>query len=154
MIWYSPAGAVVKRIGNFATINRVIPPPRPGPETPLSRAAERDPSTPNRLWVTPAFGGPHTIFKLHFRVLLNDADYRYRLAGTRCPGITPNGGDGGGGSLGLRGRVWTDVVDAVSGQTWCPGTYRLSATVMDRGRAGMLKRPARPFGTATFTVRP
>jgi hypothetical protein len=155
MIWYSAAGQVVKRIGNFGTINRVLAPPKPGPETPLSRAAERDPSTPNRLSVTPAIGGPHTNFKFHFRLLLSDADYRYRLTGTHCPAITANGGDGGGAALGLRGRVWTDVVDAVAGQTWCPGTYHLSAAVLDFGRsARIISPPAKPFGTATFTVRP
>jgi hypothetical protein len=63
-----------------------------------------------------------------------------------------NGGDGGG-TNDVRGRTWSDAVDAVAGQTWCPGTYRLSATVMDLGRYGMLKHPAEPFGTATFTVR-
>ena len=44
-------------------------------------------------------------------------------------------------------------MDAVSGQTWCPGTYHVSVTVSDLGRSGNLKHPARPFGTATFTVR-
>ncbi len=43
---------------------------------------------------------------------------------------------------------------ATPGRRWCPGTYHLSATIMDLGRAGSLKRPARPFGTATFTVKP
>ncbi len=151
MIWYSADGQAIKRIGNFANVNRVIPPPKPGPETPLSRAAERDPSPSNPVWVTPAVGGPHTNFVLHFRVLLNDADYRYRLTGTSCPAITVNGGSGGG-AMDLRGRIWSDVVDAAQGQTWCPGTYHLSATVMDLGRHGMLKHPVAPFGTATFTV--
>ena len=64
-----------------------------------------------------------------------------------------NGGDGGG-TNDLRGRIWSDVVDAVGGQSWCPGTYHLSATIMDRGRYGELKHPASPFGTATFTVKP
>jgi hypothetical protein len=73
-----------------------------GPETSLTRAAERDPSM--------------------------------------------NGGIGGGNND-LRGRVWSDQVDAVDGQTWCPGTYHLSATIVNR-------EPARPFGTATFTVKP
>jgi len=154
MVWYSPDGAVLKRLGNLAAVNRVAAPPQPSPETPLSRAAERNPSTSNRVWVTPAVGGPHTKFMLHFRVLLNDADYHYQLTGTRCPAITLNGGDGGGGALGLRGRIWTDSVDAVDGQTWCPGTYHLSATVMDLGSHGSLAHPATPFGTATFTVRP
>ncbi len=153
MVWYAADGAVLKRIGDFGTVNGVSAPPKPGPETALSLAAQRDPSTPNRVWVTPSVGGPHTSFMLHFRVLLNDADYSYRLTGTSCPAITVNGGDGGGGALGLRGRIWSDVVDAVAGQSWCPGTYHLSAAVMDLGRYGALKHPAKPFGAATFVVR-
>lgn len=153
MIWYGPRGQVVKRIGDLGAANVVTPPPKPGPETALSRAAERNPSTPNRVWVTPSVGSPHTLFMVHFEVLLNDADYRYQLSGTKCPAVTVAGGDGGGAND-LRGRIWSDVVDAVGGQTWCPGTYHLSATVMDRGRYGELKHPASPFGTATFTVKP
>jgi hypothetical protein len=153
MIWYGPSGQVVKRIGDLAAANTVIPPPKPGPETSLSRAAELDPSTPNRVWVTPSVGSPDTLFMLHFKVLLNDADYAYRLSGTVCPGVTVQGGDGGG-ENDLRGRIWSDVVDAVGGQSWCPGTYHLSATIMDRGRYGPLKHPASPFGTAPFTVKP
>jgi hypothetical protein len=145
MIWYAADGHLIKRIGNLAGVNRVFPTPRPGPETALSRAAERDPSTPNRVWVTPSVGGPQTAFKVHFQVLLNGAGYEYRLTGTRCPGITVNGGDGGG-TEDLRGRTWSDVVNAVGGQTWCPGTYHLSVTIMGR-------RLARPFGTTTFTVK-
>jgi hypothetical protein len=144
MIWYGADGHVVKRIGNLAGVNRVVPTPQPGPETALSRAAERDPSTPNRVWVTPRVGGPHTKFIVHFRVLLNNVDYSYRLSGTRCPGITPAGG-GGGGIDDLRGRIWSDGIDAIQGQAWCPGTYRLSVAVMGREHAS-------PFGTATFTV--
>lgn len=152
MIWYAADGHVVRRVGNPAAANRVIPAPAPGPETAQSRAAERDPSTPNRVWVTPSVGGPHTDFKVHFRVLLNDADYSYRLSGTSCPAITLNGGDGGG-TNDLRGRIWSDFVDAAAGQAWCPGTYHLSVTIMDLGRSGQLKHPAKPFGSATFTVR-
>jgi hypothetical protein len=130
----------------------VIALPRPAPETPLSRAAERNPSTPNPVWVTPRTGGPYANFKVHFRVLLNDADYSYQLTGTRCQGITLNGGDGGG-TNDVRGRIWSDFVDAAAGQSWCPGTYHLSVTIMDLGRSGMLKHPAKPFGSAMFTVR-
>ncbi|MBV9607670.1 MAG: hypothetical protein JO027_21320 [Solirubrobacterales bacterium] len=150
LIWYGSGGRVIKQIGSMKP-----PPPTPqqGPETALSRAAERDPSTPNRVWVTPAVGGPHTVFKFHFLVLLTDADYSYQLSGTKCPAITVNGGSGGG-TNDLRGRIWTDVVDGVAGQSWCPGTYHLSATIMDLGRAGSLKHPAKPFGTAAFTVKP
>jgi hypothetical protein len=140
-IWFRSNGTVVKRIGS--TSPRPSP-PRPGPETPLSRAAERNPSTPNRVWVTPSAGGPHTVFKVHFQVLLSGAGYSYALSGTRCPAVTLNGGDGGG-TNDLRGRIWSDVVDAVGGQTWCPGTYHLSVAIMNRPGA-------RPFGTAAFTV--
>ena len=149
MIWRAADGHVIRRIGGPTP--PVVAAPHPGPETAQSRAAERDPSTPNRVWVTPAAGGRRTNFKLHFQVLLNDADYSYALSGTRCPGITVNGGDGGGASD-VRGRIWSDYVDAVAGQSWCPGPYHLSATIMDLGRYGNLKHPAHPFGTATFTV--
>ena len=152
MIWYAADGHVVKRIGNFASVNRVIAPPKPGPETALSRAAEQNPSTPNRVWVTPPTGGPRTTFALHFRILLNDADYRYTFTGTKCPAITFLGGSGGG-TNDFRGRIFGVDLDAVAGQTWCPGTYHVSATVMELRRGGSLKHPARPFGTATFTVR-
>jgi len=141
MIWYAADGQVVKRVGNLAAADRVVATPQPGPETALSRAAERDPTTRNRVWVTPAVGGPHAIFKLHFQVLLDGAGYSYRLSGTRCPAITVNGGDGGG-TNDLRGRIWSDRVDAVDGQAWCPGSYHLSAAIMGH----------RPFGTATFKV--
>jgi hypothetical protein len=150
MIWYAADGQVLKRIGDLAGVNRVVPTPQPGPETPLSRAAERDPSTPNRVWVTPSVGGPHTAFKVHFQVLLNGADYSYRLSGTKCPAITLSGG-GGGGTDDLRGRIWSDVVDAVQGQAWCPGTYHLSVATMG-GPRRVVTYPPRPFGTATFRV--
>ena len=152
MIWYAPDGQVVKRIGDFSTVNRVIASPRPGPETPASRAAERDPSTPNHVWVTPQVGGQHTTFRVHFRVLLNDADYRYTFSGPRCPQFTFPGGTGGGRND-LRGRLWSDPLSAVQGQALCPGSYQVSVTVMDLGRHGSLKQPARPFGTAAFRVR-
>lgn len=61
-------------------------------------------------------------------------------------------GGGGGGPTDIRGRIWSDRLDAVRGQTWCPGTYHVSVTVMDLGRAGHLKHPARSFGIAPFTV--
>jgi hypothetical protein len=155
MIWYGPGGQVIKRIGNPATVNRVLAPAKPGPQTAQSRAAQRDPSTPNRVWVTPATGNQHAKYAVHFRLLLNDADYHFEMSGTSCPQITVAGGGGGGGGDGdLRGRILSYDLDAVTGQTWCPGTYRISVRVMDLGRFGNLKHPAHPFGSATFTVRP
>ncbi len=151
MIWYAADGQVVKRIGNLAAVNRVVAGPKPAPETPQSRAAERDPSTPNRVWVTPATGGPHAHFAVHFRILLNDADYSFHFGGARCPRITFPGGQGGGADD-IRGRIFGANLDAVQGQTWCPGTYRVSVTVSDLGRADSLTHRPHPFGTATFTV--
>jgi hypothetical protein len=153
MIWYGSNGRVMKRIGNLAAVNRVLPAPKPAPETLQSRAAERDPSTPNRVWVTPATGNQHAKYAVHFRVLLNDADYRFHMSGTSCAQITFAGG-GGGGSGDLRGRILSYDLDAVTGQTWCPGTYHVSVSVMDLGRYGNLKHPAKAFGNATFTVLP
>ena len=152
MIWYAADGNVVKRIGNLAAVNRVVPPPNPGPETAQSRAAERDPSTPDRVWVTPAAGGPDAHYTLHFRILLNDADYAFHVSGTRCSQVTVLGGQGSG-TRDIRGRIFAANLDAVQGQTWCPGTYRVSVSVMDLGRAGTLNHTAKPFGTTTFTVR-
>lgn len=152
MIWYGPGGRVIKRIGDFASVNRALPPTKPAAPTAQSRAAERNPSTPNRVWVTPATGTPHSKYSVHFRLLLSDADYRFQISGTRCPQITFAGG-GGGGYGDLRGRTFGMSLDAVTGQTWCPGTYHIKVSVMDLGRYGNLKHPAAPFGSATFTVR-
>ena len=152
MIWYGPHGRVVKRIGSLAAAYRVFPPPKPGPATAQSRAAERNPSTPNRVWVTPASGNTRSKYSVHFRLLLTDADYRFQISGTRCPQITFAGG-GGGGYSDLRGKTFSYALDAVTGQTWCPGTYDVSVTVLDLGRYGYLQHPAAPFGRATFTVR-
>lgn len=79
------------------------------------------------------------------------ADSSYQLSETSCAASSVSGG-GGGGTSDLRGQIWSDRVGAIQGQTWCPGTYHLSITMMDLGRYGELKHPAKPFGTATFTV--
>jgi hypothetical protein len=150
-IWYAADGHVVKRFGSFRRADHVVAAPKPGPQTPQSRAAERDPSTPNHVWVTPTAGGPHTQFKVHFRVLLNGADYRYQVSGTDCPQFTFPGGTGKPNAL--RGDLWSDSLSAVQGQALCPGTYHVTVAVMDRGRFGNLKQPVRPFGSASFTVR-
>lgn len=160
MVWYGPAGQVIKRIGNPASANRIIPPPKPGPETPLSRAAQRNPATANRLWVTPSVGGPHSDYTVHFHVLLNYADYDYRIS--RPPGGCSTVGLKTGGGLfttrgtDLRGTTWSDPLGAPRGShgTWCAGTYRISVAVLGLKPNGDFEYLARPFGTATFTVRP
>jgi hypothetical protein len=149
-IWYAADGKVVRRSGNFSALGRVRTGASPGPETALSRAAEKNPSTPNPVWVTPATGGPHTNFTIHFRVLLNGADYRYKLTGTSCPGFTFTGGTGKPGVV--RGELWSDGIGAAKSQALCPGTYHIAVSVMDRGRFGTYRHLPASFGTAAFTV--
>jgi hypothetical protein len=102
------------------------------------------------VWVTPAIGGPHPNFAVHFRVLLNAADYRYTFTGTTCPTFTFPGGTGK--PEVVRGEVWSDGNRAVQGQALCPGTYHIAISIIDHRRFGA-DRPQGPFGTATFTVR-
>jgi hypothetical protein len=153
MTWYASDGHVVKRLGGLAAVNRVAPVAKPGPETARSRAAERDPATPNHVWVTPVTGGPLANYMVHFRVLLNHADYAYSFSAPRCPGLSLSGGEGGGRND-IRGHRFSGSLSGnVPSTGWCPGTYRISVRVMDLGRAGNLKHPTKPFGAATFTVR-
>jgi hypothetical protein len=153
--WYGANGQVLKQLGNAAATKHIVHTPKPGPETPLSRAAERNPSTANSVWVTPQTGGPTTRFKVHFRVLLTDAFYRYKFTGPRCPQLRTGGSGGiGGGFDDIRGQIWSDPLFAVPGDRLCPGTYHVSVTISSLGIGRPLKQPDRPFGTATFTVRP
>ena len=144
-IWYAADGRVIRRIGDLAAVNHVTPAPRPGPPTPQSLAAQRDPSTPNPVWVSPAVGGPHTSFTIHFRVLLNGAQYQYAFTGTQCPRVTFTGGTSKPNAL--RGSLWSDGVAAARGQALCAGTYHVAVSVFERGQR------AKPFGSATFVVR-
>jgi hypothetical protein len=153
--WYGTGGQVLKQLGNAAATNRIVHTPKPGPETPLSRAAERNPSTPNRVWVTPRTGRPSTQFMVHFRVLLTDAFYRYTFTGTRCPQMQTGGSGGiGGGLQDIRGQIWSGRLFPVPGERLCAGTYRVSATVTSLGIGRPLKHPDRSFGTVAFTVKP
>jgi hypothetical protein len=150
---------VIKRFGNTSAANRVIPFPKPGPQTPLSRAAEQNASTPNRVWVTPRAGGPRTQFKVHFHVLLTGVNYHYTFTGTPCPQLrfvqgAADGGSVGGGLNGVRGQVWNDSLSPDGGKALCPGIYHVSVTVDSLGIGRPLKHPARPFGAATFIVKP
>lgn len=171
MVWLGSHGQVIKRIGDFAAAGRVRPLPRPGPPTPASRAAERDPSTPNHVWVTPTTGGPGTVFRVHFRALLTGAGYGYELLRLNGPACQIPGHDAGqttgqqitGISAGyepnvVRGDTWDGALSLGSGTSLCPGTYLLSASVVGRGVFGgygpsALWNPSKPFGSTTFTVR-
>ncbi len=144
MLWYASDGHIIRRIGH--TLFR----PRPGPETALSRAAERNPAAPNPVSVTPLTGGPHANFKVNFRVLLNHTGYRYTITGPRCRRFRFS--KGGTGLNYFRGYWWSNPIGAVPGQALCPGTYRISVTAV-RLTARPPTHFAKPFGTATFTVR-
>jgi hypothetical protein len=148
MVWFGSGGNVIRRIGDLVGSYRSVALSPPGPETGRSRAAEREPDTPNPVWVTPLAGARHTVFSVHFRVLRNAADYQYELTGpcSRSIGTAGHPDDS-------RGATWSDHVQPLPGKSWCPGTYRLSVAVTDLGPFGALNRRAKPFGTATFTVR-
>ncbi|MGH8302706.1 MAG: hypothetical protein ACRET5_14690, partial [Steroidobacteraceae bacterium] len=158
MTWYAADGHVLRRFGSIAAARRVVPVEQPGPQTEKSRAAQRNPSTANPVWVTPTVGGPHTAFMLHFRALLNDAGYRFRVSGTSCPGYRFAGGYSQPGDP--RGNLRGDLLNArlvvFPSRALCRGTYRVSATVLDLeplpDRPGRATN-AQPFGSATFTVR-
>jgi hypothetical protein len=157
MIWYAADGRELKQFGNFHTLNRAVPEPLPGPETPQSRAAEKNPSTPNAVWVTPAVGTAHSPFRVHFRVLLNEAEYVTRLSGPRCPGQHLLGTTPGQTSQAsnLRGHIYSSAIAInESEKTWCPGTYHLTVTLISEAFDHPFRPSAKPFGSATFMVRP
>jgi hypothetical protein len=149
MFWFGPDGDVIRRIGDLVGHDRSVAISPPGPETAASRAADRDPSTPNPVWVTPRVGGRDTAFTVHFRVLLNAADYTYTITGGDCHSLWATQGS----PDDSRGHIWTDHVVPTAGRQWCPGTYHLSVAVSNLGPAGTLRQPAKPFGSATFVVR-
>jgi hypothetical protein len=147
----------------------VIALPTPGPETAASRVAEHDPSTPNRVSVTPVVGGPRTVFQVHFKALLTGAVYDYqlvRVTGPACqiPGHASQKGQQIDGLPGgyepnvVRGNTWNGPLVLGSPEpALCPGTYRLSASVGGRGVFGgygpnSFSTQSKPFGSTTFTV--
>ncbi|MGO9750977.1 MAG: tyrosine-type recombinase/integrase [Solirubrobacteraceae bacterium] len=140
---------MLKRVGSPTAANRIVPTPKPGPE--LSRAAKRDPSTPNHVWVTPSTGGPHTQFTLHFQVLLTGAFYHYTFTGTRCPQLPVTTGGVGGGDI--RGQLWSDQLSAGAGEPLCGGTYHVSVAVNSLGLGRPLKHPAKPFDDVRLPAR-
>ena len=158
MIWYAAHGHPLRRFGSIAAARRIVAVNQPGPQTAKTRAAQRDPSTPNHVWVTPAAGGAHTVFVLHFRVLLEDASYAFRVQGPSCPGYQFAGGYSQ--PTGPRGNQRGDLLNArlvvFPHRTLCRGTYRVSARVNGLEPIGPKpgrKINAKPFGSTTFTVR-
>lgn len=162
--WEAAGGGVLARINSVEPMvdqyaTNVLA--HPAPETALSRRAERDPSTPNRVVIAPDVGSMNTRFNVFFRALLTGRDYVQRITGGPRPGcvkpIPPHefGGVGRYGqelygdprsiSYTVRGETFSSLVqNAVS----CPGMYRLSISVLSSR-----DRPFPPFGSTTFTVR-
>jgi hypothetical protein len=153
--WYAADGRLIKVTGNPAASNRVTG-PRPSPETPLSRAAERNPSTTNPVHVLPSSGGPSTAFRIQWRVLLSDADYQISATGPNgadCRGARDLNPIVGGGVNDVRGQLYGVTIPGGRGSHgWCPGSYQVSVTLYDLGLAGGLKHRDQPFGSAAFTV--
>jgi hypothetical protein len=140
---------------------RVGRPPRrsaaskPGPETALSRRAQRDPSTPNPVAVTPRRGGPHTAFTLSFRSLLDGGGYSYRILSggpERCQRAAERATGGDGVAIGgvpiVRGQIVTKTVTPPA-PGLCPGSYRIYVSYSDPERDSLENFP---FATARFTV--
>jgi hypothetical protein len=150
--WLASDGRIIKT----SSYETFIPVPnnqtgKPAPETPLSRRAERDPSTPNPISIIPSTGSPTTnSFNVYFRQLLNNRAYGTRVTGGPHPGCAPDyAGDiitGGSGTT-LRGDLMQFPIQGQSAE-WCRGTYRVTVSVLDNNR-----RPYPPFAATTFTVR-
>jgi hypothetical protein len=153
-IWHAADGRVLRQFGNPATAANVVPVKQPAPETARSRAAERDPSTPNPVSVTPETVDHTTSFTLRFRALLNGAVYGLNWTGPHCPGLRlPAGISGRPGMILLRGTIVTTTLSPS-----CPGTYHVSVRVTALEPIGSIrpvgrKIDAKPFGAATFALR-
>jgi hypothetical protein len=158
--WYTADGRIIRRSGSIAAARRVVPVNGPGPETAQSRAAERDPSTPNPITVTPAILRPNTVYLVvHFHVLLNNAAYIFRVTSTRCPGyhVVTGYSQPGDPRGNLRGDTLNVSIDPSTTHTLCTGTYHVSVRVAGIAPVGSQiserRVNAKPFGSATFTVR-
>jgi hypothetical protein len=130
---------------------------QPAPPTALSRAAERDPATPNPVTVTPERGGRNTTFKLTFHALLNGGGYSYAIetdGSRRCEREAERATGGDGVAIGripiVRGQLVSKTITSRL-QGLCPGSYRVYVAYSNL-RADTL--PNYPFATARFTVRP
>jgi hypothetical protein len=142
--------------------NQTWDPSDPAPATPLSRQAEHDPSTPNRIVLLPSTAtlrsltlGPDP--QIFFNVLLNHATYFLRLTGGPRSGCLQQRRNGQPESsygevlnppseADVRGDTFEDNVPF--GVITCRGTYRLSVSVLNAHG-----KPYPPFGSANFAVR-
>jgi hypothetical protein len=167
VVLYAADGAVISRSTNSSNSAHVYlestwDGSTPGPEKALSRRAERDPATPNRVVLVPRVVTLRSVTlgpgpQLFFNVLLNHRSYFLRVTGGPRPGcIAPNpqdpSGPGYGGALRpgdeptVRGDTY--LASGPLGVIKCPGAYRYSISVTSADG-----RPYPPFGSATFAVR-
>jgi hypothetical protein len=155
-VWYNAAGRAVRRLTNPDAVGAQFGPGRstPGPETALTRAAERDPSTPNRVVAIPAPSIPAPqpararAFLVLFHVLIQHAEYGVRVTGGPHPGCVRPPAYGRGTSLpgppAPRGGTFRGLLSLAGS---CPGDYTISAYV--RGPHGVNHRA---FGSAAITI--
>jgi hypothetical protein len=129
--------------------------PVPSSQTPLWRAAERNPATPNPVLVTPRSGGPHTAFKLTFTALLNGGGYSYAIetdGSARCQREAERATGGDGVAVGrvsfVRGARITKILKP-SAVGLCPGDYRIYVS-FSNPKPGSLENF--PFATVRFKV--
>jgi hypothetical protein len=151
--WYDTNGQLIRRLTNPNAVSAQFGPgrSRPAPETPLTRQAERDPSTANRIVVLPApwRGTPRRTFLVLFHVLIQGAKYGVQVTGGPHPGCgqPPKYARNGplAGPPRPRGGTFEGLLPIAAA---CPGHYTVSVYV--RGLRG---RNYPPFGSATLTVK-
>jgi hypothetical protein len=104
--------------------------------------------------VTPRSGGPHTVFALTFRTLVNGGGYSYDIQAEGAPTCQhaaerASGGDGVaiGGTPIVRGQTITKTFKPPPGGL-CPGRYRVYVAYEDP--ESQLQNY--PFATARFDV--
>jgi hypothetical protein len=150
--WYDSNGQLIRRLTNPDAAGVQFGPGRhqPAPETPLTRQAEDDPSTPNRIVVLqgPHRGGSGNIFLVLFHVLIQGASYGARISGgphAGCVHLPAYARDGTlGGIPAPRGGTFQGVLPMTGS---CAGHYTIRVYVRE-----LKGRNYPPFGSTTFTV--
>lgn len=151
--WYDTDGQLIRRLTNPNAVGAQFGPGRyrPAAESPLTRQAERDPSTLNRIVVLPApwRGAPGRTFVVLFHVLIQGAQYGAQVTGGPRPGCGQSPKYARNGPLPgpprARGATFEGLLSIAAA---CPGLYTVSVYV--RGLRG---RNYPPFGSATLTLK-
>ena len=148
--WYDTNGRLIRRLTNPDAAGAQFGPGRyqPAAETALTRQAEHDPSTANRIVVVP-FSQQRGSFWVVFHVLIQGAKYGERITGAPHPGCVHLPAWARDGTLNgppaPRGGTFSGVLPMTGS---CPGRYTVSVYV--RGFRG---HSYPPFGSAAFTMR-